>query len=548
MATEEEAAAWACFGDDDSEDEAERAEQPQQNEEDAERKQLQDRFQKAMNLSSKKESVVTLTQSKPAKQSDQNDHPQPTLRHLQQSIRSFILQHKNNTCNDLDQLDSPQDARLRSILPTLLLSFLTDGCDHEKVLQEAGQVETLTWDQLQDKGPEGGWKHVCWREAFVYSQLIFATATLSLWAKTTEKEEDKEEHERRSSAPLYKAIKCYDMACIMGGPAELAHKGICLAERLIESVNKARNEESEKQYVDSAYIIPDTLPVCEEGEFNQNGYAKVPTLLHPILAVDAANMPFATFKENHYKQDQPVVIVGGAKHWPAFQKWNDLRPFVNRYGHRVVPIEIGLLSESGQFGGATAASHSSSKQTWYETTTTLKEFVEQFLVPSNSSPEVPQVGYLAQHALFDQFPELKQDYAIPPYTNCGALSNINAWLGTANTVTSLHFDSYDNILVQIAGFKYIRLYSTNQSKYLYTQEEDVNHEPSPSNGAASLDAQKNSTQCGNVEKVDVERFPLFEKAEYTECILGPGDMLFIPFKCWHYVRSLTTSFSASFWF
>jgi hypothetical protein len=42
-------------------------------------------------------------------------------------------------------------------------------------------------------------------------------------------------------------------------------------------------------------------------------------------------------------------------------------------------------------------------------------------------------------------------------------------------------------------------------------------------------------------------FPLFGSAPYTECILRPGEMLYIPPGCWHYVRSLSTSFSVSFW-
>lgn len=35
---------------------------------------------------------------------------------------------------------------------------------------------------------------------------------------------------------------------------------------------------------------------------------------------------------------------------------------------------------------------------------------------------------------------------------------------------------------------------------------------------------------------------------YTEGLLAPGDMLFMPKSYWHYVRSLTTSCSVNFWF
>lgn len=51
----------------------------------------------------------------------------------------------------------------------------------------------------------------------------------------------------------------------------------------------------------------------------------------------------------------------------------------------------------------------------------------------------------------------------------------------------------------------------------------------------------------DVEKPDLDAHPLFKEAPYEECILGPGDLLYIPPGCWHYVRSLSVSLSISFW-
>ena len=52
----------------------------------------------------------------------------------------------------------------------------------------------------------------------------------------------------------------------------------------------------------------------------------------------------------------------------------------------------------------------------------------------------------------------------------------------------------------------------------------------------------------NAEKVDAEQFPLFAEAAYEECVLSAGEMLYIPPKFWHHVRSLERSFSVRYIF
>ena len=51
----------------------------------------------------------------------------------------------------------------------------------------------------------------------------------------------------------------------------------------------------------------------------------------------------------------------------------------------------------------------------------------------------------------------------------------------------------------------------------------------------------------DVENPDLIAFPEFSSAVYQECILKEGQMLYIPPYHWHYVRSLSLSFSVSFW-
>ena len=52
----------------------------------------------------------------------------------------------------------------------------------------------------------------------------------------------------------------------------------------------------------------------------------------------------------------------------------------------------------------------------------------------------------------------------------------------------------------------------------------------------------------DVERPDHEKFPLFANARHMDVVLGPGEFVYIPARCWHYVRALTTSVSLNFLF
>jgi len=108
---------------------------------------------------------------------------------------------------------------------------------------------------------------------------------------------------------------------------------------------------------------------------------------------------------------------------------------------------------------------------------------------------------------------------------------IHSWFGPKGTISPTHFDKYHNLLSQVFGRKYIRLYDENQSEFLYPHQDKILF---------------NTSQV-DVENPNLEKFPLFSKANFQECILETGEMLYIPPNCWHYVKSLDISFSVSFW-
>jgi lysine-specific demethylase 8 len=98
-------------------------------------------------------------------------------------------------------------------------------------------------------------------------------------------------------------------------------------------------------------------------------------------------------------------------------------------------------------------------------------------------------------------------------------------------VTPLHYDPHHNLLAQVVGVKYVRMYPPSASEQLY---------PYPS-GLTT-----NSSQV-NLDAPDYARFPAFKMLPFVDCLLHPGQMLYVPPKWWHYVRSLSCSLSVSFW-
>ena len=266
--------------------------------------------------------------------------------------------------------------------------------------------------------------------------------------------------------------------------------------------------------------------------------SKIPTLLpssgvpklddaRAMAVEDANSMTPARFYTDYVSKERPVIIKGLLEQegWEALEAFASLDVF-ETHASKLVPIEYGTAFDSHGTG-----------------VSTLGAFARDFLAPSNAAhdgePTSERVAYVSQHQLFHEIPELQSLFTVPLYT-LGRISvdtsAINIWLGTAGTRTSIHRDPYLNILCQVSGFKYVRIYGDDATQYLYP---DVLREGNANTFTRSP---------VDPERVDQKAHALAVKAEYVECILRPGDALFMPKNVWHYVRSLTTSVSINFWF
>nr|DBA19457.1 TPA: hypothetical protein GDO54_015293 [Pyxicephalus adspersus] len=312
------------------------------------------------------------------------------------------------------------------------------------------------------------------------------------------------------------------MALLLG--AEIINNVI---SRIITVLRKVHQEESQETTVGQQGLMPrrQKRPIDDVKEEwkpeagNSKIPEKIPRPLTPILNV-GTTVPILHcpslehFRENFLITEKPVILEGVIDHWPCMKKWG-VEYIQQVAGCRTVPVELGSRYTDEE---------------WSQKLMTVNEFVNKFILDQPA-----RMGYLAQHQLFDQIQELKEDIGIPEYCCLGEGDEeditINAWFGPAGTVSPLHQDPQQNFLAQIVGRKFIRLYSVSETERLYPFDSTLLH---------------NTSQV-DIENPDLEKFPMFRQAVYQECILSPGQILFIPVKWWHYVRALDISFSVSFW-
>ena len=194
----------------------------------------------------------------------------------------------------------------------------------------------------------------------------------------------------------------------------------------------------------------------------------------------------------------PMIITDNLDHWPALTRWTPSYLLQKTLGgRRLVPVEIG---------------RSYTDEGWGQAIIPFRRFLDEYILSEN-------VGYLAQHNLFSQIPSLRNDISIP---DCCYMTEsdqeeplINAWFGPAGTVSPLHTDPYDNVLCQVTGKKYVRLYSPSETSRLYPRG-----------------VEGNGVDMGNTSQVEVEgdtsSFPLFTEAKFVDGILNEGECLYIP--------------------
>lgn len=217
------------------------------------------------------------------------------------------------------------------------------------------------------------------------------------------------------------------------------------------------------------------------------------------------------FKRYYLNKNRPIVLKGYANNWKAKSKWT-LDFLSNLDVKEPVSLEIGANNQ---------------KDTNF-VKENLKNYIEDII--NGKDEDKDDKAYLTLFDIFSLFPHLREDIDLSIITNHTKKNNIYAWVGPAGTVTGLHYDSLNNLLVQVKGRKLVVLVAPKDNKNMYISDK------------FELGATSSEVDINNYNK---ERHPKFENSDFYSVILEPGDALFIPKKWWHYVKSLDVSISIS---
>ncbi|TEA22099.1 Lysine-specific demethylase 8 [Colletotrichum sidae] len=274
-----------------------------------------------------------------------------------------------------------------------------------------------------------------------------------------------------------------------------------------------------------------------------------PPVTKPIKSVENMSMPaFQHYLDSAAHQPlgpEPLILKGLLTTWPALttNPWSSPRYLLSRThgGRRLVPVEVG---------------RSYVDEGWTQDLIPFRTLLSRLSASANPAP--PKT-YLAQHELFTQLPHLQADVPTPDHTFTAPpghptdpsrdkpelpLPLVNAWFGPAGTITPLHTDGYHNLLAQVVGAKYLRLYAPHDTEALCPRAEEDGVDMSNTSvfDVGVVEGWDEDTQ--GLDPIELEEF---RGLRYWDCVLEEGDVLYIPMGWWHYVRSLSVSFSVSFW-
>lgn len=259
-------------------------------------------------------------------------------------------------------------------------------------------------------------------------------------------------------------------------------------------------------------------PIQKRAESPESFESASPALRNrPGSLARREQLSYTEFFEEFVDQGLPVIVPGALRRCPALSRWN-LDYLRVRAGNPTVRLKAWYGSELR-----------ASRIALNEYLDSIEDFESSVRAGAGFALERP--AYLHDMPLVSILPEAISDLTAFPATYFPAWYRSDWWrfaqifLGPSQSLTPLHFDTLltHNLFFQVMGRKRFILLAHDQRHYCYRY------------GWRWFEV--------DPEQPDYDRHPLYRNAKAIECIVEPGDMLYLPPGMLHHVRSLECAIS-----
>jgi hypothetical protein len=235
---------------------------------------------------------------------------------------------------------------------------------------------------------------------------------------------------------------------------------------------------------------------------------------HSLTIERRHRLPRREFLEEYYSTNRPVIITGMMDDWPAMKKWN-LDYFAQRFGDREVEVQF----------GRNAGDNYEIEREKYIKKLKFADYVNKvrtagvtndfYMTASNNSSNKATLA-----GLWDDIVQ------IPEYLDGRDPRNGFFWMGPAGTITPFHHDLTNNFMAQVIGRKRVKFAPSwdiplmQNNFHVFCRVDGRITPPRPQ--------------------------PQLGEAQIIECILNPGEILFLPIGGLHWVEGIDITVTMSF--
>jgi len=227
----------------------------------------------------------------------------------------------------------------------------------------------------------------------------------------------------------------------------------------------------------------------------------------PIPVIDGASITREEFQKQYLEPQQPVVLRGLWKKFPAYDKWS-MDFFKKSMGN----IEVGLFGNRKEDISKTLE------------VPNAKMRFDEYL---NLIEREPTDLRLFLFPIFKYRPELLKDFGYPAITG-GYIKIPFMFFGPPKSIVRMHqdIDMSNVFLTQFHGRKRVVLFAPDQSDLLYRL---------PYNVHTTVD----------IDNPDLQTYPGLKYVKGMNTIMEHGDTLFMPSGYWHHIEYLDGGFGLS---